>query len=148
MLLWDERITDAWQDGTYTVRARLTGEDGVLLSEDTVTFSVSRDDGTLQLIFPGDARAKTVSGSRIRLTDTSTREIVQDLITGGPHTGVTLTVPAGTYLISGDITTTDGGLWIISGGSANRAVVRAGETTVTELSLMPPMTSMPMEVSI
>lgn len=148
LLLLDERITDAWQDGTYTIRARLTGEDGVLLAEDTVTFSVSRDDGTLQLEFPLDARAKTVSGSRIRLTDTSTREILQDQSTGGPHTGVTLTVPAGAYLISGDITTADGSLWIISGGSANRAVVRAGDTTVTELSLMPPMTGTFMGVSI
>ncbi len=147
MLLFDDQITDAWQDGTYTVRARLTGEDGIPLAEDTATFSVSRDDGTLQLVFPGDVRTKTVSGSRIRLTDTATREIVQDQIRDGLHTRVTLTVPAGTYLISGEITTADGSLWIISGSSANRAVVRAGETTVRELSLMPPVAGMIPEVS-
>lgn len=142
MVLLNEPITDAWQDGTYTVRARLTDEEGTLLCKDTITFSVSRDDGTLHVVFPYVVREKTVSGSRIRLTDTATREIVLERIPVSPDRGVTLTVPAGTYLISGECTTADGGLWIIPAGSANRAVIQAGKTTAKELSLLPPVSGM------
>ncbi|MCK4270406.1 MAG: right-handed parallel beta-helix repeat-containing protein, partial [Methanogenium sp.] len=146
MVLLNEPITDAWQDGTYTVRARLTDGEGTPIAEDTITFSVSRDDGTLQVIFPRDARIKTVSGSRIRLTDTVTREIVLERISGSSDRGVTMTVPAGTYLISGECTTADGGLWIIPAGSANRAVIQAGKTTAKELCLLPPVSGMYAEV--
>ncbi|MDE4908921.1 right-handed parallel beta-helix repeat-containing protein [Methanogenium marinum] len=147
ILLLDEPISEGWQDGTYTVRARLTGREGTPLAEDTITFTVSRDDGTLQLVFPRDVRIKTVTESRIRLTDISTREIVLERITDYPNTEITLDVPAGTYLVNGECTTADGGLWIIPTGSANQAVVKAGKTTVKELSFLTPMGDIYTEVS-
>ena len=146
LVLLDEPVTDAWQDGTYAIRARLTSGEGVLLSEDMITFSVSREDGMLQVIFPYEVRAKTLTESRIRLTDTSTREIVQELRTDGSDSKITLTVPAGTYLISGECTTADGGFWIIPGSSDNRVEIQAGGTTTKEIGLLPPVGGMYAEV--
>ena len=147
MLLLDDSITHTWQNGTYTIRARLTSDDGIPLAEDIITFSISRDNGTLQLVFPRDVRTKIVTGSRIRLTDTSTREIVLERRIEGPETDGTLDVPAGTYLISGECTTADGGLWIIPAGSANRVVIHAGKTTTTDLSLLPQVGGMYADVN-
>jgi hypothetical protein len=139
MLLLNERITNAWQDGTYIVRAWLTSDEGALLAEEMITYSVSRDEGILLLIFPHDVGTKMVTGSRIRLTDASTREIMLEQSTDGPKREIALTLPAGTYLISGECTTADDNLWIIPAGSANQAVIHAGGTTMKELSFLPPV---------
>lgn len=147
MVLLDEPVTDAWQDGTYAIRARLINEEGLPISEDMITFSISREEGRLQVIFPYEVRAKTLTETRIRLTDTDTREIVQEHHTDGPDAEITLTVPAGTYLISGDCITADGGFWIIPSGSTNRAEIQAGGTTAKEIRLLPPVGGMYAEVS-
>lgn len=147
LTLLNEPVTDAWQDGTYTIRARLTSGEGLLLSEDMITFSISREEGMLQVIVPYEVQAKTLTETRIRLTDTATREIVQEHHTDGPDAKIILTVPAGTYLISGECITADGGFWIIPGGSANRAEVQAGSTTAKEIHLLPPVGGLYTEVN-
>lgn len=136
LVLLDEPVDDAWQEGTYTIRARLTAENSTPLAEDQITYTISREEGDIRLIIPGSAGDRDITGGIVRVTDTATREIVVEHSLGTDRE-ISIPVSAGTYLISGAVITSGGGIRPVSAQMTGRAIVQPGETTVLELRLMP-----------
>ena len=136
LVLLDEPVDDAWQEGTYTIRARLTAENSTPLAEDQITYTISREEGNIRLIIPPRASDSDITGGIVRVTDTATRQIVAERSLGADPE-ITIPVSAGTYLITGTVITSGRDIRPISAQMTGRAVVQAGETTVLELRLMP-----------
>lgn len=119
----DETVGPGYPDGAYLVRSVLFDEDGNILAEDTAAFTVERDEGTVVVRFPAEA-----SGSRVVLTDALTLDRTASMTTTTPHDEVRVSVPPGTYWVTGVITEREGGTLIIPADARNRVVVSAGET--------------------
>jgi len=133
----DETIDSEWEEGTYVIRSMLYNSTDALAAQDIVTFTVSRQDGTLVLSFPPGIADGTASASRIWLIDAVSLAMAAEQETGTLHDEVTFSVPAGTYWYGGEMTTQTGGMMVIPVDPSNRVTISPGENVHRQVVVQP-----------
>ncbi|HDQ08165.1 MAG TPA: PKD domain-containing protein, partial [Methanoculleus sp.] len=133
----DETVGGEWEDGTYVVRSMLYDRTDTLAAQDSVTFTVSRLEGTLTLSFPYSMDDGVAATSRIWLIDAVSLATVAEQETGTPHDEVAFSVPAGTYWYGGQMTTRTGDLMVMPVTPANRVSIGPGENVQRQVAVQP-----------
>jgi parallel beta-helix repeat protein len=118
----EDTIGSGYAEGAYRLSSLLIDEEGLVVAEDTATFTVAREEGTLVVRF-ADGAAR----SRLAVTDTLTFRTTAAKTTDTSHTEVRFPLPPGTYWITGEVTTPDGETLLIPADTGNRVAVPAGE---------------------
>lgn len=131
MTVYDEMITDEWEEGMYSVRSSVFNESGYVLSSDVVSFEVCKEDKIISIRF-GSLAGSLIVRSNIRLIDDVTFDAAASSSVTGPHTSVEIEVPVGTYWITGDIQTEDGKIYNIPLNAVNMVDVSSSVRKVTK----------------
>jgi parallel beta-helix repeat protein len=144
----DETVDAGWDEGTYLIRSMIYNSTDALVAQDIVTFTVSRDEGTLTLSFPLSVTGGMPASSRIWLMDAVSLAIVAEQETGTAHDDVTFSIPAGTYWYGGQLTTGTGEIMTIPVDPANRVSIQPGEAVQQRMVVQTTATLIPTEVIV
>jgi hypothetical protein len=136
MTVYDEMITDEWGEGMYSVRCSIFNESGYVLSSDVVSFEVCKGDRVISIRF-GSLAGSPITHSDVRLIDDVTFDVAASSLVTGPHTSVEISVPVGTYWITGDVQTEDGKIYSIPLNTINRVDVSSSVEKVTKTVSIP-----------
>jgi parallel beta-helix repeat protein len=134
MTIFEDVVTDDWDEGSYSVRSYVINESGYVLDEDIVLFDVCKEAATVSVRFKA-LDAMSVTSSNIRLIDDISFEVIASGIVTGPHNSVEMEVPVGSYWITGEIYTEDGKVFSIPLSDVNKVDVLCGELVTRGVSI-------------